>query len=79
MIRPLKGVEVTLVCRTFSRVHSTNTDANGLFSFGMLPSGVYGLSFRRAGFYPEMATGYDFTVKAGWESVYGPKVAGALP
>ncbi len=36
-------------------------------------SGVYGLNFRRDGFYPENATGYEYTVNAGWESVYAPK------
>jgi hypothetical protein len=36
----------------------------------MLSPGVYGLNFRRDGFYPENATGYDYSVNAGWESVY---------
>jgi len=70
---PAKGVEVTLVCRTFSACSSTATDSSGRFSFEMLSPGVYGLNFRRDGFYPENATGYEYTVNAGWESVYAPK------
>jgi hypothetical protein len=70
---PAKGVEVTLVCRTFSACGSTKTDSNGRFSFEMLSAGVYGLNFHRDGFYPENATGYEYTVNAGWESVYAPK------
>jgi hypothetical protein len=69
---PAKDVDVTLVCRTFSACSSTRTDANGRFSFDMLSAGVYGLNFRREGFYPENATGYEYTVNAGWESVYAP-------
>ncbi|HEY2842043.1 MAG TPA: carboxypeptidase-like regulatory domain-containing protein [Bryobacteraceae bacterium] len=65
-------VDVTLVCRTFSPCGSTKTDSKGRFSFSMLSPGEYGLSFRRDGFYPELATGYAFRVKAGLESVYGP-------
>ena len=68
-----KGVEVTLVCRTFTPCRSTKTDSRGEFTFDMLSSGIYGLNFRRQGFYPENATGYDYTVNAGWESVYIPK------
>jgi hypothetical protein len=67
------GVEITLVCRTFSRCGSTKTDSNGRFSFEMLSAGSYALSFRRDGFYPENATGYSYDVNAGWESVYNPK------
>jgi Carboxypeptidase regulatory-like domain len=65
-------VEVTLVCRTFTACRSTQTDSNGHFSFDMLSPGAYGLSFRRDGFYPENATGYEYHVNAGWESVYSP-------
>ena len=75
---PARDVEVTLVCRTFSACRSTKTDSNGHFSFEMLSAGVYGLNFRRDGFYPENATGYEYTVNAGWESVYSPVVAGAV-
>jgi hypothetical protein len=70
---PAKGVEVTLVCRTFSACSSTVTDSSGRFSFETLTAGVYGLNFRLDGFYPENATGYEYTVNAGWESVYAPK------
>ena len=69
---PRAGVEVTLVCRTFTACKSTKTDFRGRFSFDMLSPGVYGLNFRREGFYPENATGYAYTVNAGWESVYSP-------
>jgi hypothetical protein len=68
------GVEVALVCRTFSVCKSTKTDSNGHFSFEMLSAGVYGLNFQREGFYPENATGYEYTVIAGWESIYVPKM-----
>lgn len=64
------GVEVTLVCRTFTPCRSTKTNFRGEFKFEMLSSGIYGLNFRSEGFYPENATGYDYTVIAGWESVY---------
>jgi carboxypeptidase family protein len=67
---PAPGVEITLICRTFSACRSTKTDSNGKFSFDMLSAGVYGLNFRRDGFYPENATGYAYAVNAGWESVY---------
>jgi hypothetical protein len=70
VLPPAAGVEVTLVCRTFTACKSTRTDANGRFSFEMLSTGVYGLNFRREGFYPENATGYAYYVNAGWESVY---------
>jgi len=70
----IANVEVTLVCRTFSPCGSTKTDSNGRFSFEMLSSGFYGLNFRREGFYLENATGYEYTVTAGWESVYSPKL-----
>ena len=70
----VQGVEVALVCRTFSVCKSTRTDSNGRFSFDMLSAGVYGLNFRREGFYPENATGYEYTVNAGWESIYVPKM-----
>jgi hypothetical protein len=70
---PVKDVDVTLICRTFSACSSTRTDSTGHFSFEMLPPGVYGLSFRRDGFYPENATGYEYTVNSGWSSVYRPK------
>ena len=68
----LAGVDVTLVCRTFTSCASTKTDTQGLFSFGMLPPGEYGLSFRREGFYPDQASAYSVRVKAGLESEYGP-------
>ena len=45
----------------------------------MLSAGVYGLNFRREGFYPEIAAGYDYTVNAGWEAVYNPKVLESCP
>ncbi len=45
----------------------------------MLSAGVYGLNFRRDGFYPENATGYEYTVNAGWESVYAPKLLEKCP
>jgi len=64
------GVEVTLVCRTFTPCRSTKTDSRGEFTFDMLSSGIYGSNFHREGFYPENATGYDYAVHAGWESVY---------
>jgi hypothetical protein len=70
----VQGVEVALVCRTFSVCRSTRTDSNGRFSFDMLSPGVYGLNFRPEGFYPENATGYEYTVNAGWESIYVPKM-----
>jgi hypothetical protein len=38
----------------------------------MLSPGDYGLSFRREGFFPKIATGYFFQVKTGLESVYAP-------
>jgi len=66
------GVEVTLICRTFQACRSTKTDSHGRFSFEMLSAGVYGLSFRRAGFYPEIATGYEYYVNTAWDSVYTP-------
>ncbi len=69
----VQGVEVALVCRTFSVCRSTKTDSNGRFSFDILSAGVYGLNFRREGFYPETATGYEYTVNAGWESIYVPQ------
>jgi len=71
-VKGAADVDVTLVCRTFSPCRSTKTDSTGRFSFSMLSPGEYGLSFRREGFYPEMATGYFFLVKAGLESVYSP-------
>jgi hypothetical protein len=70
----IADVEVTLVCRTFSPCRSTKTDSSGRFSFDMLSAGIYGLNFRRDGFYPENATGYEYTVNAGWESVYSSKL-----
>jgi len=76
---PAKDVDVTLVCRTFSACSSTRTDLNGHFSFETLPPGVYGLNFRRDGFYPENATGYSYYVNAGWESVYEKKVLEQCP
>jgi hypothetical protein len=72
MVNGATEVDVTLVCRTFSRCRSTKTDSNGRFSFSMLSPGEYGLSFRHEGFYPIDATGYFFHVRAGLESVYGP-------
>lgn len=74
VLPPVADVQVTLVCRTFSACRSTVTDSSGRFSFEMLSAGVYGLNFRRDGFYPENATGYEYTVNAGWESVYAPKL-----
>jgi len=68
----VKGIEVTLVCRTFSPCRSTKTDSNGRFSFEMISAGVYGLNFHGEGYYPENATGYGYFVNAGWESLYGP-------
>jgi len=76
---PMAGIEVTLVCRTFSACASTTTDPNGRFSFGTLSPGVYGLSFRHEGFYPDKATGYGYAVNAGWESVYGPALLQQCP
>jgi hypothetical protein len=67
---PMKGVEVTLVCRTFSACKSTKTDFRGRFTFEMLSAGVYGLNFHREGFYPENARGYEYSVNAGWKAVY---------
>jgi len=74
-----KGVEITLVCRTFTACRTTVTDSNGQFSFDMLSAGVYGLSYHRQGFYPVDATGYAYTVDAGWESVYSPMVLERCP
>jgi carboxypeptidase family protein len=71
---PAKDVEVTLVCRTFKACSSTRTDSDGHFSFETLPAGVYGLNFRRDSFYAENATGYEYTVNAGWESIYVSKL-----
>ncbi|MGH9647579.1 MAG: carboxypeptidase-like regulatory domain-containing protein [Bryobacteraceae bacterium] len=68
----MAGVQITLVCRTFQPCGSTKTDSSGAFSFEMLSAGVYGLSFSRAGFFPEDARGYFYTVNTGLESVYGP-------
>lgn len=79
VVPPIAEVEVTLVCRTFSPCRSTKTDSKGHFSFEMLSAGVYGLNFRREGFYPEIAAGYDYTVNAGWEAVYNPKVLESCP
>jgi len=73
------GVEVTLVCRTFSACRSTKTDSSGRFSFDMLSPGVYGLNVQRPGFYAENATEYRYTVNAGWESVYRPVVLEHCP
>jgi hypothetical protein len=67
---PARGVEVTLICRTFSACKSAKTDFRGRFSFEMLSPGVYGLNYHRAGFYPDNATGYEYSVIAGWNSVY---------
>jgi hypothetical protein len=36
----------------------------------MLSPGVYGLNYQRAGFYPDNATRYEYSVIAGWKSVY---------
>jgi len=69
---PLSGVEVTLVCRTFTPCASTKTDAQGFFSFAALSPGEYGLSFLREGFYPDRASAYSVRVKADLESDYGP-------
>jgi hypothetical protein len=67
---PARGVEVTLICRTFSVCKSTKTDFRGRFTFEMLSPGVYGLNYHRAGFYPDNATGYEYSVIGGWKSVY---------
>ena len=67
---PARGVEVTLICRTFSACKSTKTDFRGRFTFEMLSPGVYGLNYQRSGFYPDNATGYEYSVIAGWKSVY---------
>lgn len=67
---PRKGVEVTLICRTFTACKSTKTDIRGRFSFEMISPGVYGLNYHRVGFYPENATGYGYSVIAGWKSEY---------
>jgi len=67
---PMAEVEVTLVCRTFSPCRSAKTDSTGRFVFETLSPGVYGLNFRRDGFYPVNATGYSYTVNVGWESRY---------
>jgi hypothetical protein len=64
------GVEVTLVCRTFAACRSTKTDSNGKFSFDMLSAGLYGLNIHREGYYPVSATGYQYIVSAGLESIY---------
>ena len=66
------GVEVTLVCRTFTACKSTKTNFNGRFTFEMLSPGIYGLNIHRDGFYPENATSYEYSVIAGWESMYFP-------
>jgi len=79
VVPPAQDVEVTLICRTFSACSSTRTDSEGHFSFETLPTGVYGLNFRRDGFYPVNATGYEYTVNAGWESVYSPKLLERCP
>lgn len=76
---PAAGVEVTLICRTFTACKSTKTDFRGRFTFATLSPGVYGLNFRRDGYYPEKATGYEYTVNAGWESVYDPKLLEKCP
>jgi len=68
----VKGIEVTLVCRTFTPCRSTKSDSNGRFSFETISAGVYGLNFHGEGYYPENATGYAYYVNAGWESVYKP-------
>jgi hypothetical protein len=67
---PMAGVEVTLVCRTFSPCKSTKTNLTGRFTFEMLSAGVYGLNFSRPGFYPDNATRYEYSVNVGWKSVY---------
>ena len=66
------GVEVSLICRTFHACSSTKTDSNGHFSFHMLTTGAYGLSFHRDGFFDHEATAYEYYVNAGIESVYAP-------
>lgn len=79
VVPPTTDVDVTLVCRTFSACRSTKTDSSGHFSFDMLSAGVYGLNFRRDGFYPVNATGYSYDVNAGWESVYSPVMLDQCP
>ena len=72
VLPPGAGVEVFLICRTFRVCRSTKTDSKGRFSFDMLSAGAYGLSFHRDGFYDRDATGYEYYVNAGMESVYAP-------
>jgi hypothetical protein len=79
VVPPMADIEVTLVCRTFSACRATKTDSSGRFSFDMLSPGVYGLNFRRDGFYPENASEYSYHVNAGWESVYEPKLLEQCP
>ena len=66
------GIDVFLICRTFHACSSTKTDSNGNFSFDMLSSGAYGLSFHRKGFFDQDATAYEYFVNDGVESVYAP-------
>jgi len=66
------GIEVSLICRTFRVCSTAKTDSNGHFSFDMLSAGAYGLSFHRDGFHDQDATGYEYYVNAGVQSVYGP-------
>ena len=79
VVPPVADVEVTLVCRTFTKCRSTKTDSNGRFSFDMLSAGVYGLNFGHDGFYPVNATGYDYAVDEGWESAYSPRLLQQCP
>ena len=72
VLPPAPGVEVFLICRTFHACGTTKTDPDGHFSFDTLSAGAYGLSFHRDGFYDQDATGYEYYVNAGWESVYAP-------
>jgi len=79
VLPPAPGVAVVLICRTFRACQSTKTDSDGHFSFQMLPAGAYGLSFQRDGFFPEEATGYEYYVNAGVESVYTPVLLEPCP
>ncbi|WP_164010937.1 carboxypeptidase-like regulatory domain-containing protein [Pyxidicoccus trucidator] len=49
---PLSGVRVTLFHQEHSRYFTTSTDADGRFSFGLLPVGAYGLVASSPGLLP---------------------------
>ena len=71
---PAAGVEVTLDLQNFQRVQVNQDGFQRTFLFRNAFSGCLRMNFRREGFYPENATGYEYTVNAGWESVYAPKL-----